>query len=476
MDQNITTRALAWLQEHRQEMLALLAELIGIESFYQKSDDPEAPFGQGPRQALDYMLEVGERFGFIPTKYAGGVASLALREGEVDTAFWGHLDVVPPGDGWEYPPFTATLAGDYMIGRGVADNKGSVVAILYILRCLMELGIPMNKNYALFLGTDEERGMADIEAFLQQHRAPLYSVIPDCSFPVCYAEKGIITATLSSIAAVSPSLKGLYGGTASNVIPDAAWMLLQNTPDLLDKLEDLPSNVTYDILEEGVRLTATGVSGHTAFPDNSVNAIGELTHTVMELELLPPSDLDALYFVDKVNEDVCGSALRIVSEDDISGPLTCVGSTIRLENGRIKLGVNIRYPVKSDGAKLISSMQTSAAQYGYTVETVTDSRPNYFPQNHELVQVLMQACEPYLPEGIAPYAMAGGTYARKLPNAVGYGPGMPCAYPPELFKPGHGGAHCPDEAVYLPNLFKAMEIYLSAILTMDEVDFSSLPR
>lgn len=43
-------------------------------------------------------------------------------------AYAGHLDVVPPGDGWSSDPFTPEIRGDLLYGRGAVDMKGSIAA------------------------------------------------------------------------------------------------------------------------------------------------------------------------------------------------------------------------------------------------------------------------------------------------------------------------------------------------------------
>jgi succinyl-diaminopimelate desuccinylase len=45
-------------------------------------------------------------------------------------AFAGHLDVVPPGEGWASDPFTPTIQGDLLHGRGAVDMKGSIAAFV----------------------------------------------------------------------------------------------------------------------------------------------------------------------------------------------------------------------------------------------------------------------------------------------------------------------------------------------------------
>jgi succinyl-diaminopimelate desuccinylase len=45
-------------------------------------------------------------------------------------AFAGHLDVVPPGDGWTSAPFAPEVRGDLLYGRGAVDMKGSIAAFV----------------------------------------------------------------------------------------------------------------------------------------------------------------------------------------------------------------------------------------------------------------------------------------------------------------------------------------------------------
>ena len=72
--------------------------------------------------------------------------------------------------------------------------------------------------------------------------------------------------------------------------------------------------------------------------------------------------------------------------------------------------------------------------------------------------------------------MGGGTYARKLPNAFAYGiGGMPLTKKEQetkkrLFAPGHGGAHEPDEALYLRTYFDAIKIFAKAMVRLDDCE------
>ena len=63
--------------------------------------------------------------------------------------------------------------------------------------------------------------------------------------------------------------------------------------------------------------------------------------------------------------------------------------------------------------------------------------------------------------------MGGGTYSRKLPVAVGFGPGVPDAVNP--FESGHGQGHQPDECVPLKMLLNGLKTYIIALLELDKM-------
>lgn len=71
--------------------------------------------------------------------------------------FCGHVDVVAPGDlnDWKYPPFSATIDGDYLYGRGAVDMKSSIAAFLKALYDLYEQRAQLT-SLALLITSDEE--------------------------------------------------------------------------------------------------------------------------------------------------------------------------------------------------------------------------------------------------------------------------------------------------------------------------------
>jgi succinyl-diaminopimelate desuccinylase len=59
---------------------------------------------------------------------------VAMRgSGAPHFGFAGHLDVVPPGDGWSADPFAATIADGFVVGRGASDMKSAIAAFVAAL-------------------------------------------------------------------------------------------------------------------------------------------------------------------------------------------------------------------------------------------------------------------------------------------------------------------------------------------------------
>jgi succinyl-diaminopimelate desuccinylase len=67
-----------------------------------------------------------------------------------------HFDIVPPGVGWNFPPFKLTVLGDRAYGRGTADNKSGIVAALGAMKVLALEDLDI--NIKLIAGVDEEIG------------------------------------------------------------------------------------------------------------------------------------------------------------------------------------------------------------------------------------------------------------------------------------------------------------------------------
>ncbi len=111
--------------------------------------------------ALDLLGEALAGLGFRVSRHRfGAVENLYARLGATgpNVCFAGHTDVVPPGEGWSLDPFAAEVRDGWLIGRGAADMKGAIAAMVAACAMLLREGPP--KGSISFLITGDEEGPA----------------------------------------------------------------------------------------------------------------------------------------------------------------------------------------------------------------------------------------------------------------------------------------------------------------------------
>jgi succinyl-diaminopimelate desuccinylase len=92
---------------------------------------------------------------------AGARTNLVARRpaGRPVCSLYFHVDTVPPGDGWTHAPLACTRKGRRLFGRGAADMKGTMAAVLAALRAAAASGLSLAYDPVLLLCTDEEGGL-----------------------------------------------------------------------------------------------------------------------------------------------------------------------------------------------------------------------------------------------------------------------------------------------------------------------------
>ena len=175
----------AIIESMHDEMIDTLQKWIRVPSVKGEAA-PGAPFGKEVRSMLDMALADCEQMGFKTQNFDGYIAHADLGEGsdEDALAILAHLDVVPEGDGWKYPPYGAVIENGRMYGRGTSDDKGPAVAALYAMKAVKDAGIPLRRKVRLILGCDEESGWEDIAHYNKVATMPRIGFSPDASYPL----------------------------------------------------------------------------------------------------------------------------------------------------------------------------------------------------------------------------------------------------------------------------------------------------
>ena len=136
------------------DTLSLARELIRRQSV--------SPADAGCQQLIGDLLTAAG-FTVEPLKF-GEVDNLWARRGKAAPAlvFAGHTDVVPAGprEHWQVDPFEAVVEGGTLIGRGAADMKGSLAAMIIACCRFVERYPKIAGSIGLLITSDEE-GAAD---------------------------------------------------------------------------------------------------------------------------------------------------------------------------------------------------------------------------------------------------------------------------------------------------------------------------
>ena len=94
------------IESLKKDIINSTQELIRIPSIYDSSDNEKFPFGKNVNKALEYMLNLGKQLGFRTKNVDGYCGYIEFGEGNEIVGIIGHLDVVPEGEDWNYPPFS----------------------------------------------------------------------------------------------------------------------------------------------------------------------------------------------------------------------------------------------------------------------------------------------------------------------------------------------------------------------------------
>lgn len=445
------------LDQYREPMTETLRQWIAIPSL--KADPaPGAPFGAELARMLEAALKSCRDLGFETRNLDGYIGEAWMGEGDDEDALaiLAHVDVVPVGDGWTRAPFGGEIEGNLMYGRGTSDDKGPLAAALYAMLAVREAGIPLKRKVKLIIGCDEESGMEDIAHYKKVAALPRSGFSPDATYPVINIEKGGCHYRLTGpLSGEGLQILSFSVGERFNVIPGSATALVAGDESLLPKVDRISQSYGWPVKAQmegdAVRITATGINGHAAYPFIARNAIGQMLITLRDLG----AQGAIRELADKIGMQYLGEGLGIQVKDALSGELTCSMGIIRVENGQVSATLDIRTPLMVDVKRLAQVIQNHLE--GVRVEELSAKGPHYVPESSELVQGLLSAYHEVTGREKKAVAIGGGTYARNLQEGVAFGATFP--EDPDV-------AHQADEYVNLDSLTQSLKIFAGAIIRL----------
>ena len=445
----------ALVDSYRDEFVRTLQEWVRVPSV--RSEPAEgAPFGKDVARMMDLAMHTAEEMGFAVRGFDGYACDATLGDRPEVLGVLGHLDVVPVGDGWLKPPFGATEENGRIYGRGSSDDKGPTLAALFAMKALKDAGVPLKRSIRLIMGGDEECDWKCMEYYGTHAEMPRIGFSPDASFPLINTEKGMLHFELR-FPQPDEGLRILemQTGERPNVIAGESSALVAGGAELVEKVRAYAEKTGLDYraetTEKGVRLTAVGIPGHSAYPEGKRSAIGMMLKLLKELGAR--SGIATL--AEAVGLESDGTGLGCACRDEVSGPLTNNMGILRLENGAWYATLDFRCPVTADQDALIRACREHLP--GMDVKVISRKAPHHVPADSELVTALLAA---YEEESGLPgkcIATGGGTYAKVLEQGVAFGAIFP--HEEEL-------AHLANEYVSIDSMMLAMKIYANALMRL----------
>jgi succinyl-diaminopimelate desuccinylase len=332
---------------------------------------------------------------------------LALRgAGERVFAFSGHTDVVPPGEGWSVDPFAGIVVGDRLIGRGVADMKGSVAAFIVALEEFTAHHPTASLPLALLIAGDEETTGEGTPALLEH--------LEKIGIKVGWCLVGEPSSTSELGDCIRVGRRGSVGAT----------------------------------------VTITGVQGHAAYPQLAKNPIHA---AVALLNDLISTDFDAELPCEPLSGDGDGWPRTSLQATRMSSGLDSAANVIP---GSAQLRFNVRFRPPHTRETLITRLTARLESIGLPYEAkwsdgmvAYDSSPGILRES--VVSAIRQR---YGLE--ARLSRDGGSSDGRFVAAIG-AEVVECG-------PSNETIHKVDEGLLVSQLVQLVELYYDVLVTMNE--------
>ncbi len=282
-----------------------------------------------------------------------------LRFGEVDNlwathgdgvtlAFLGHTDVVPtgPADAWRFDPFTPTVVDGVLYGRGAADMKGSVAAMVVALEAFVAAHPDHTGRVGLLLTSDEEgpTNLDGVRKVAEVFRAEGERI------DWCVVGEPSSTTRLGDLIRVGR--RGSLSGT----------------------------------------LTVRGVQGHVAYPEKAKNPIHAFAPALAEL---------AAERWDEGNSDFPPTSFQVSNLNAGTGATNVIPGTLTAL-------FNFRYSTASTAEGLKARTEAILARHGLdcTLDWNLSGEPFLTPPGGRLREVVASVCRELA--GVSPAESTGG--------------------------------------------------------------------
>lgn len=442
-----------YLYDNRGLIKSSLAALVQIPSVSGQAEG-NYPYGKPCAEVMDEFMRICAENGFSPKNfdyYAGAVDLYDGKYGDAKLGILAHLDVVKAdASAWNFPCHTLTEKTENgrtrWYGRGTQDDKGPLIAALFAMKAVRDLGFKLNANVRLIAGCAEEVGGDDIEQYLKRSYMPENVFTPDAGFPLINGEKGRLLFTFGLEGIDLGTVEEIYGGEITNAVPDTAFAIIRGEID-----EPLPDGFSKSRENGAAKITVKGKASHASAPQAGENAITKLLEKLKKMNVLGTKAAA----LDKISElfphnEYDARSLGLGNTDT-----SCALTKIRYKNGVLKCCCDMRFGVKLNEKDCSEKIRSSIEEKGFSFTKEFGSEPHITDENSPFVKALLSSYEKVTGKKGCAKTIGGGTYVHGIKNGVAFG---------MEFEGEDYHIHGADEFVYEDELLLAAEIYAQAII------------
>ncbi len=465
-----------YLNKNKQTIVNELLDLVRIPSI--KGEPTEnAPYGVECSNMVDETASLMTKYGFDTVKRndLGYTYSIFNNGGDKTIGMYSHGDVVSVDGEWLIcPPFEPIIKDGFVFGRGCNDDKSGIIEMLYATKIIRDFNIPFKSNILMFTGVNEETGMGDIKAFVENEEIPDAGLVIDgVGYPCDFGERSIMRFNIVNKAKFK-SIHNFYGGNSNsyNIVLPEANVVLDYSEKSFNQLKELAkNNDKYEITCDNnyIYVKSRGLASPVTTPDKGLNAGLVMIELLLKCEGVCDGDKQILSKALGFLSDGYGKGFNAEHEDCNFGKLTCGNGVISVENGSLRLAFDMRFGTELTVDELERKIKaTVESEWEY--RRFYNTQGYFIDKDNKYRKYLGKYYEYAIGEGVVMGGalISGGTHARYLKNTVPITNSNKLLTPEYEMPKGHGGYHQPDEKLHLDSFIDSIRILVFLLLGMDE--------
>ncbi len=431
-----------------QETIKLIQSFVQVNTIRDEAKPQwNMPFGPGIDAGFDFILSFAKQHGLKTFKDPNGYYAyieVGPQNYEQMIGIIGHIDTVAIGDinNWDLAkPFSGDIVDNKIIGRGSLDDKGPVCVNLMALITLVKNGYEFKHPIRLILGGAEETTWECINAYKAHEIIPKISYSPDAEFPVINKEQGILQLKITTNHQYDYQITT---NNSVNMVCDYVKYQANNINDINHLIKD-------SYIEDNC-LIITGTPAHAMEAYKGDSAILKLVNTLEE-------DHSLISFIKNHLTNPHGEKLFTFNDQSMSLNI----GNLNINKQEASLDLDLRLPINCDLEMVKSQLIALANQYDLNITLIKYQPQLYIADNDPLVTTLLDTYNSVLNTNEQPLSTGGGTYARAFPNCVAFGMVFSSLNMSDKM-------HQPNECLEIKFIKPALEIYLKAILALDNLN------